>query len=78
MDVGNMTPVEIQKAGLKVLARELGAVGLIRFLQLYQLGSGDYTVEHRQRLDHLTVDEVLQLVRAEQEAEDDEDVDRQK
>lgn len=69
MDVSEMTPVEIQRAGLAVLARELGPVGFIRFVQQYELGYGDYTVERHQWLDDLTIDEVLSLVQSEQDME---------
>jgi hypothetical protein len=41
-------------------------VGLIRFLQQYDLGTGDYTEERQQWLDDLTVDEVIQLAVDEQ------------
>jgi hypothetical protein len=66
IDVNRMTPVEIQKAGLSVLIQELGPVGFIRFIQQYELGEGDYTAERHKWLDRLTVDEVLELVQAEQ------------
>lgn len=66
IDVNRMTPVEIQKAGLSVLIQELGPVGFIRFIQHYELGEGDYTAERHKWLDRLTVDEVLELVQAEQ------------
>ena len=65
-----MTPVQIHQAGLAVLARELGPVGLIRFLQQYELGSGDYTRDRHQWLDRLTLEEVIQLTQ--EERRDDE------
>jgi len=40
-----MTNAEIRTAGLKILAKELGEDGLIRFLHEYDMGSGDYTKE---------------------------------
>jgi hypothetical protein len=67
IDVRTMSPIQIQEAGLRALSQELGPVGLIRFLQHYELGSGDYTAERHQWLDHLTVDDVVQLVQAEQD-----------
>ena len=43
-----MTLEQIRVNGLRALARELGPVGLVRFLQQYQEGEGDYTAErHR-------------------------------
>ncbi len=35
----------IRKAGLNALASELGPVGMIRFLQQYETGHGDYSVD---------------------------------
>ena len=67
IDVNHMTPVEIQYAGSAILAQELGPIGFIRFIQQYELGKGDYTTERRQWLDRLTVDDVLELVQAEQD-----------
>jgi hypothetical protein len=71
IDVSEMTPVEIQQAGLAILAREMGVVGFVRFIQQYELGSGDYTIDRRQWLDHLTVDDVLELIQTEQESGDE-------
>jgi hypothetical protein len=39
----DMTTEEIYVAGLAALKRELGAVGMIRFLQVIDTGRGDYT-----------------------------------
>ena len=55
----SMSLKELEKAGLAVLARELGPVGLVRFLQLFETGQGDYTAERHEWLDDQTLDEVL-------------------
>jgi len=39
---------DIRRAGMDALVRELGPVGMIRFLQQFETGRGDYTTE-RQR-----------------------------
>lgn len=39
----HMTPEEIRNAGLQALERELGVVGMVRFLQQFEKGTGDYT-----------------------------------
>jgi len=44
-----MTMDQIRLAGLKALSRELGPVGMIRFLQQFEMGSGDYTKERQRR-----------------------------
>jgi hypothetical protein len=45
------TTEQIRRAGYEVLARELGPVAMVRFLQMFDLGSGDYTKERQQRQD---------------------------
>lgn len=40
-----MTSDQIRRAGLRALSRELGVVGMVRFLQQFDAGSGDYSVE---------------------------------
>jgi hypothetical protein len=40
-----MTPEALRQAGLDALRRDLGAAGMARFLQQFEMGSGDYTAE---------------------------------
>jgi hypothetical protein len=47
IDAGTATLEQIRAAGLDALRRELGVVGMVRFLQQFEAGSGDY-VEERQ------------------------------
>ena len=46
-----MTPERLRRAGLEALRRELGASGMVRFIQQFEIGSGDYTAERWQWLD---------------------------
>ncbi len=66
IDTRSMTQMEIYEAGLEVLSREMGAVGMIRFLQMLEKGKGDYTQERHQWLDQLSIEDVIALSRAEQ------------
>lgn len=66
IDVTTMTPVQIQRTGMEVLVREMGVVGLIRFLQQFDMGRGNYTEDRHEWLDDLTLDEVLALLRQEE------------
>jgi len=50
MKPATMTPEEIRLAGLDALARELGPVGMVCFLQQFETGYGDYTRERREWL----------------------------
>ncbi len=54
-----MSLEEIRITGLKVLHRELGPVGLVRFLQLFNAGYGDYTKDRDQWLDQISLDDLL-------------------
>jgi hypothetical protein len=54
-----MTIDEIRQTGLRAISRELGPVGLIRFLQQFELGEGDYSVErHAWLTEHTTLGEL--------------------
>lgn len=50
MNAASMTLEEIRQHGIETLARELGPVGMIRFLQQFETGHGDYTAERHQWL----------------------------
>lgn len=54
---------EIRAAGLEVLARELGPVGLVRFIQQFEGGRGDYTRERANWLAGARVEDVVRSIR---------------
>jgi hypothetical protein len=58
-----MTLDEIRRAGLEALSRELGTVGMVRFLQQFETGHGDYTTERHEWLDQLDLDTLLEEIR---------------
>jgi hypothetical protein len=62
MNVQMMTPQQIRVAGLAALSRELGLVGMIRFMQQFEMGQGDYSKDRHQWLDKYTVDDIAKLV----------------
>jgi hypothetical protein len=53
------TPNELRRAGLAALNEKLGPVDAIRFIQQFDLGSGDYTAERATLLGSPTVDNLL-------------------
>ena len=63
MNVQLMTPQQIRVAGLAALTRELGLVGMIRFMQQFETGQGDYSSDRHQWLDQYTVDDIAKMVR---------------
>ena len=64
MIIEKMTMEQIRRVGLDALERELGVVGMTRFLQMFETGHGDYTAERHQWLDHLTLDEIYSSIQA--------------
>lgn len=66
----DMRPLtEIPEAELEALHRELGLVGMIRYLQRVSPGSGDYTAERAELVGHLTVDEICDAIEKRQREE---------
>lgn len=59
-----MTPVELRRRGLAVLQRELGFVGMVRFLHQFDSGSGSYTRDRTQWLGNPTVDDLAAQIKA--------------
>ncbi|HRJ41693.1 MAG: hypothetical protein KJZ86_23000 [Caldilineaceae bacterium] len=57
-DVAQMTLEEIRVVGLKAIANELGPVGLVRFLQMFETGKGDYSKERHEWVDRLRGEEI--------------------
>ena len=49
VDLNN--PVDVRNAGMKVLREALGPVGMVKFIQQFDLGYGDYTEEKYERPD---------------------------
>ena len=58
------TLTEIRKKGVEALTRALGPVGMVRFLQQFEGGSGDYTRERDRWLKDLNVEEVVQEIKS--------------
>jgi len=55
-----MSLEEIRLMGLRALSRELGPVGLVRFLQQFETGYGDYTAERYTWLKERSVSEIVE------------------
>jgi len=55
MNTETMTLDQIRIEGLKALERHLGPEGMIRFLQQFETGRGDYTKERHKWLKETSV-----------------------
>ena len=49
---------QIRRAGLSALRTRLGRAGMIRFLQQFETGSGDYAAQRHEWVDRLSLDEL--------------------
>ncbi len=66
MNIAKMSPEEIRTAGMRALVRDLGPAGLIRFLQQFETGNGDYSVERHEWLPKSRTAELAQRIRSAQ------------
>lgn len=48
---------KIRKDGLKALKDKLGVEGMIKFIQMYSDGKGDYTTERNELLKDTTIED---------------------
>ncbi|MBD1846351.1 hypothetical protein H6F89_23600 [Cyanobacteria bacterium FACHB-63] len=58
-----MTPLQLRRKGLEALRETLGVVGMVRFLQQFDQGSGDYTHDRDQLLEDVTIEDVMEQIR---------------
>jgi hypothetical protein len=70
MNVAKMSPDEIRAAGMRALLRDLGPAGLIRFMQQFETGSGDYSVERHGWLPETGAAELARSIRAARQPRD--------
>jgi hypothetical protein len=63
MNSQTMSLSEIRSAGLEALARELGPVGMVRFLQQFETERGDCTHERDNWLGNETVDTLVDKIK---------------
>ena len=51
---------KIRKAGMDALAQALGPIDLVRFLQQFDMGKGDYTKERERWLGRMGIKESIE------------------
>ena len=56
----------MKKRGMEALTRELGASGMVQFMQQFSSGHGDYSKDRRKILDGLSVDDVWSEIKTKQ------------
>jgi hypothetical protein len=58
-----MSPAVVRKAGLEAVAKKLGPLGMVRFLQQFETGRGYYTKERDQWLKDMDMQEIISEIR---------------
>lgn len=71
IDTASATLEEIRRAGVEALRRELGAVGMVCFLQQFETGHGDYTAERKQLVGTLGVRTLAEQIQGQVRREQD-------
>lgn len=59
LDVTKLTQAEIRQRGIEALTKTLGHAGMARFMQQFEMGSGDYTRDRDQILGDITLEEIF-------------------
>jgi hypothetical protein len=59
MKVQQTNPVVLRKLGLEALCKSLGPLGMVRFLQQYETGTGDYTKGKEMWLKDVDIESVV-------------------
>lgn len=59
-----LTQDEIYRQGLQALCDRLGRAGMVRFLQQFETGQGDYARERHEWVDRLSLDDLRKLAGA--------------
>ena len=60
MNIEATNLIQIRQLGVEILSRELGPVGMIKFLQQYEAGYGDYSKERHQWINKLNIDDIAE------------------
>lgn len=63
MEVYRESQIQIRRRGLEALANALGPVGMVRFIQQFDAGRGDYTQEREQWLAEITLQDAITQIK---------------
>ncbi len=58
MSIRTLAPDKVKRRGMEALTRELGAAGMIQFMQQFSSGYGDYSKDRHRLLGRISVDDV--------------------
>jgi hypothetical protein len=63
MNRQSMSLRQIREVGLEALTKALGPVGMVRFLQQFEKGSGDYTKNRDKWLRGISLQNILEEIK---------------
>lgn len=63
MEIRNASPMQIRQLGIEALTQALGSVGMVRFLQQFETGSGDYTQSRDELLGDATIENIIAQIK---------------
>ena len=63
MKIRNASPMQIRQLGIEALTQALGLVGMVRFLQQFETGSGDYTLARDELLGDATIEDIIAQIK---------------
>ena len=58
-----LTTEQIRTRGLAALREALGRAGMVRFLQQFEQGSGDYTRDRRKWVDETSLEDIVRAAK---------------
>lgn len=58
MKAQQANPAILRKLGIEALCKSLGPIGMVRFLQQYETGTGDYTRERDLWLKDINIESI--------------------
>jgi len=63
LKVNKMTPNQVKISGLHAISAQMGIVGLIRFIQEYEIGYGDYTADRHEWQKNYNVQKIVNKIK---------------
>ncbi len=63
MQTHELSPAQLRQRGIEALVQALGAVGMVRFLQQFDQGSGDYTRDRDAILSGITLEDAIAQIK---------------
>jgi len=64
-----MTPNEIRSKGIAILVKSFGPVNMAKFIQQFDVGSGDYTKDRAKWLNKTNLDSIVKAIEERRKAE---------